>query len=185
MAEVFHKDAIPSVEKFKALQSFAPDLDPEKIATLIRIVSGNNQIINKLEWYFSQYNLSMGRFQILVDLFFNLGGCNDDGICPAQLAERFNVKSATISGILSTMEKDGLITRGRCKEDRRRVKVNLTQQGREFMKEFLPKHFRNMNVLLNEVDIDELKDLETRLDKMRKNLDEFADQVFDSGKNKS
>ena len=185
MAEVFAKEALPGANKLERFKGFAPDIDPEKIATLIRIVSGNNLIINKLEWYFSQYNLSLGRFQILIDLYFNLVGCNENGVCPAQLAERFSVKSATISGILATMEKDGFITRGRCKEDRRRVRVNLTEEGREFMKEFMPKHFRNMIILLKKVDMDELKELDVRLDKLRMHLDEFADEVFGPGKEKS
>jgi DNA-binding MarR family transcriptional regulator len=185
MAEVFHKEVLPDAEKLEGFKKFAPDINPEKIATLIRIVSGNNLIINKLEWYFSQYNLSMGRFQIMIDLYFNLVGCGENGVCPAQLAERFSVKSATISGILATMEKDGFITRGRCHDDRRRVRVNLTEEGRAFMKDFLPKHFSNMVVLLNKVDLDELKELDARLDKLRGHLDEFAAEAFGSGNNKT
>lgn len=184
MVEMFSKPFLPGKDKLSDFQKIAPDLDTDKIATFIRIISGNNLIIGKLEWYFQQYNLSFVRFQILMDLYFNFNGCNGKDVCPAQLAERFSVKSATISGILSTMEKDGLISRGRCNEDRRRVIVRLTGKGNDFLKDFLPKHFRNMLVLFKKVELDELIELDVRLDKLKTILDDFASEVF-PGSNKT
>ena len=48
-----------------------------------------------------------------------------------EVAERCYVTPATVTGVVDTLERDGLVTRERGADDRRVVRVSLTPQGRE------------------------------------------------------
>ncbi|MBU6301096.1 MAG: MarR family transcriptional regulator [Verrucomicrobia bacterium] len=52
---------------------------------------------------------------------------------PACLGRRLQVSAAAMSGILDTLEAKGLIARLRDPYDRRKVQVELTQQGRQMV----------------------------------------------------
>ena len=49
---------------------------------------------------------------------------------PSQLAETLNLDSSTVTGILSRLEDKGLIKRSFRMDDRRKVIVHLTDNGR-------------------------------------------------------
>ncbi len=54
-----------------------------------------------------------------------------DGLTPAQLGKRVRLDSATMTGVLTRLEKLGLVTRCQDREDRRSVRIHLTAQGRQ------------------------------------------------------
>ena len=54
----------------------------------------------------------------------------EDGQMPSQLAETLNLDSSTVTGILSRLEDKGLIKRSFRMDDRRKVIVHLTDNGR-------------------------------------------------------
>lgn len=56
-----------------------------------------------------------------------------------QIAEEGGFSKATLSGVLSTLEGRGLITRERSEEDGRLVLVRLTGAGRRLMKRLFPE----------------------------------------------
>lgn len=55
---------------------------------------------------------------------------NTDGdVCAGDLAEQLNVSSARIAALLNKMEQNGLISRRKSPEDKRRTLVNITPAG--------------------------------------------------------
>ncbi|RSS33843.1 MarR family winged helix-turn-helix transcriptional regulator [Streptomyces sp. WAC08241] len=59
-------------------------------------------------------------------------GASEDG--PAawrvqELADRVHLSQSALSRLVARLEKDGLVTRGMCPEDRRGVQVRLTEKG--------------------------------------------------------
>ncbi len=54
----------------------------------------------------------------------------EDGQMPSQLAETLNLDSSTVTGILGRLEDKGLINRSFRVDDRRKVVVHLTEEGR-------------------------------------------------------
>jgi DNA-binding MarR family transcriptional regulator len=54
-----------------------------------------------------------------------------DGLTQREVAERCYVTQATVTGVVDTLERDGLVLRERSTEDRRVVRVRLTDEGRE------------------------------------------------------
>jgi DNA-binding MarR family transcriptional regulator len=62
-----------------------------------------------------------------------------DGTETRHVAESAAISKATLSGVLKTLEARGLILRESRDDDRRRVRLRLTQAGTELMTELYPK----------------------------------------------
>lgn len=64
-----------------------------------------------------------------------------DGACAyrvQEISERVHLSQSALSRLIARLEKDGLVERGLCAEDRRGVKVALTGKGRALHGEVLP-----------------------------------------------
>ncbi|MEV4945635.1 MarR family transcriptional regulator [Streptomyces sp. NPDC053755] len=55
-----------------------------------------------------------------------------------ELAGRVHLSQSALSRLIARLERDGLVARGMCAEDRRGVRVELTPAGRERHAEVLP-----------------------------------------------
>jgi len=60
-------------------------------------------------------------------------------LSPTAIAERLLVTTASITSLLDTLERKGLVARQADPDDRRRLLVHLTGQGRRVVDEFLPE----------------------------------------------
>ncbi|MGF0173543.1 MarR family winged helix-turn-helix transcriptional regulator [Streptomyces sp. Marseille-Q5077] len=64
-----------------------------------------------------------------------------DGACSyrvQEISERVHLSQSALSRLIARLEKDGLVERGMCAEDRRGVRVALTAKGRTLHAEVLP-----------------------------------------------
>jgi DNA-binding MarR family transcriptional regulator len=81
--------------------------------------------------------LTAARFQRLLDsqgmthagwqVLLAIGG--DEGLTQREIAERCYVTPATVTGLVDTLEREGLVARERGTDDRRVVRVRLTDEG--------------------------------------------------------
>ncbi|MET7481735.1 MarR family transcriptional regulator [Streptomyces sp. NPDC005538] len=55
-----------------------------------------------------------------------------------EISERVHLSQSALSRLIARLEKDGLVERGLCAEDRRGVRVTLTEKGRALHGEVLP-----------------------------------------------
>src|SRR5947209_8047886 len=68
-------------------------------------------------------------------------GAAEDGGCSyrvQEIAGRVHLSQSALSRLIGRLEKDGLVERGMCEEDRRGVRVLLTPKGRALHAEVLP-----------------------------------------------
>ncbi|MEU6377047.1 MarR family transcriptional regulator [Streptomyces sp. NPDC046909] len=63
------------------------------------------------------------------------GGCS---YRVQEISERVHLSQSALSRLIARLEKDGLVERGMCPEDRRGVRVALTAKGRTLHGEVLP-----------------------------------------------
>ncbi|MFD3502491.1 MarR family winged helix-turn-helix transcriptional regulator [Streptomyces sp. NPDC058676] len=64
-----------------------------------------------------------------------------DGVCSyrvQEISERVHLSQSALSRLVARLEKDGLVERGMCAEDRRGVRVALTSKGRALHGDVLP-----------------------------------------------
>ncbi|MEU6097014.1 MarR family transcriptional regulator [Streptomyces sp. NPDC047079] len=57
-----------------------------------------------------------------------------------EISERVHLSQSALSRLVARLEKDGLVERAMCPEDRRGVRVALTARGRALHREVLPVH---------------------------------------------
>ncbi len=70
------------------------------------------------------------------------GGDAEDGAAfrVQELADRVHLSQSALSRLVARLEKDGLVDRCICSEDRRGVRVTLTEAGRRRHEEARPGH---------------------------------------------
>lgn len=87
----------------------------------------------ELDRALNQHGLCASDFEVLDVLA--------DGTCAyrvQEISERVHLSQSALSRLIARLEKDGLVERGMCAEDRRGVKVALTVKGRTLHGEVLP-----------------------------------------------
>ena len=62
----------------------------------------------------------------------------EDGLSQVELAQRMMVEKASLTAVLKAMASEGLITRVRNSDDRRKVNIYLTAYGRRLKSKILP-----------------------------------------------
>lgn len=81
-------------------------------------------------------SIAIGHFLLNID--------SNEGAYASDIAPRLGMESTSLSRIIATLEKEKLIQRKADKADKRKVKILLTQKGKE-SKELAKKIVRNFN----------------------------------------
>jgi len=128
-----------------------PDLDPSATEVFLHLLRAGDEAFRVIESHLAQNDISHGRFGVLMALWGNCqrGGAGDTALTPAELAERTGVTRATITGLVDTLERAGLVTRLPHLEDRRMMSVRLTRSGEDLLARIMPEHFRRMAWLMD------------------------------------
>ncbi len=110
-----------------------PGADPaatEVAANLKRADTFRDQVFAEV---FRPFGLSEAAANVLAVVEGNHGP-----LTPSEIAQRVLVTSGTMTSVLDTLERRGLLLRLRHPEDRRSLLVDLTAAGRELVDAFLP-----------------------------------------------
>jgi DNA-binding MarR family transcriptional regulator len=85
------------------------------------------------------HGLGASDFEVLDVLVSGLAAAGADDHCRVQnIAGKVHLSQSALSRLIARLEKDGLVTRSVCAEDRRGVRVALTEKGRSLHSEVLP-----------------------------------------------
>jgi DNA-binding MarR family transcriptional regulator len=85
-----------------------------------------------------------------------------------------------MTGIIDTLEGEGLIERIRSPHDRRRVNVRITEAGREFMDAFLPIHHQSMKRFTEGLTVPERETLLSLLEKLRQGIAGVLEETLET-----
>ena len=153
-----------------------PDLDPWACAVFLHLLRAGDAVSGVSERSLARHNLSWGRFGVLMLLWRSArmrGAAGGNGSCespgphtPAELAEAAGVTRATMTGLIDTLERDGLVKRVPDTEDRRVLSVVLTPKAQQLLRQVLPVHFRLMTVLMRSLSAAECQKLVHLLNKI-------------------
>ncbi|MBX3186713.1 MAG: MarR family transcriptional regulator [Labilithrix sp.] len=77
----------------------------------------------------------------------------------SSLSEKIRAQNSTVTGIIDRMEREGLVTRERSKEDRRVVYIRLTPKGRELAQEIPVEPMEIFKGALEGLSAQEIRDL--------------------------
>jgi DNA-binding MarR family transcriptional regulator len=121
-----------------------PELDPSAMEAFLHLLRTSTDVFDAFRDLLARHETSQGRFVVLILL-------NRDPETPfnlADLAERSNVTRATMTGLIDTLERDGLVKRKHTAGDRRMLLVRLTDTGKTFLDKILPDYFRRVTTLM-------------------------------------
>lgn len=138
---------------------------PEQEATL-NILRTNDQFQNRFGKLFRKYGLTSSQYNVLRIL----RGEGQPMPC-LEVAERMIQVVPAITGLLDRLEKQDLVTRRRCTEDRRVVYVSLTDKASKLLSQLDEPVSELHKQLMGHLKRGELKELSRLLEKARASLD--------------
>lgn len=116
--------------------------------------------------YFADFGLSKSSLNILMVLRH----CGSDGMQLHELGELLLVSRANITGVVDHLEEKGYVKRVVYASDRRARYATITRKAEALLDEFIPVHYRNINMLLQELTDGEKEMLQSLLKKTRASL---------------
>lgn len=156
-------DRVVNLSTLQNLAQRYSELDVASVEACLAFLRATVDVQVALETHFARYGLSMGKFTLLMQLL----QANEQGLTPSECAERSGVTRATITGLLDGLERDGLVERQPCPNDRRMLSVHLTDKGHTLMAQMLPNHFCRTTGLMAHLNNDEKKTLIQLLQKLQ------------------
>lgn len=155
-----------------------PDLDPTAAEAFLHLLRTGDEAFGVTDRHLAAHGISQGRFSVLMLLWrggqprlMSADGAPADECTgprsPAELAEAAGVTRATMTGLVDTLERDGLVKREPDPDDRRMMSVVLTAKGEKFLHKLLPGHFKAITQLMNPLTVAERKTLVRLLGKVQ------------------
>ncbi len=105
------------------------------------ILAVHARTLCELDRELHEHGLCASDFEVLDVLAGSGGSVAKGGGCAyrvQEISERVHLSQSALSRLVARLEKDGLVERGLCAEDRRGVRVSLTPKGRRLHGEVLP-----------------------------------------------
>lgn len=150
---------------------------PRDDVQLIRLLMlGGSAVTGELEDLLRPHGLNESEFRTLVILFSS----PDGRAFPGELCQFATQKPTNMTRITNGLVKRGLITRMPSEEDRRRVVLSITGQGRRFARKLLPLLFAPVTATLAGFTRKEKCELRRLLTKLVHNLDLLLDKREES-----
>jgi len=142
-----------------------PDLDPSACEAYLNLLRAGDEAYRRSEAFFTEHNMTPGRFTVMMLLYDKMEG-HPIPRTPAEIAEMAGVTRATITGLVDTLVRDGLVTRAHDSGDRRMMLIHLTPKGHDLLKDILPRHFKQMAAQMAPLDEHERRALVRLLNKL-------------------
>ena len=121
--------------------------------TFIKLVRATETVSNRIHRHLAETDLTVSQFGVL-EALFHLGPLNQ-----RDLAEKLLKSGGNMTLVIDNLEKRELVKREREADDRRCIKVCLTQKGHQLISRIFPSH---VAAVVNEIGIltpDEQKEL--------------------------
>jgi DNA-binding MarR family transcriptional regulator len=119
-----------------------PGADPTTTELILNLLVTAALFEGKLERILRPKRLSVGAFNAL-----EIIAGDPEPVTPSEVARRMTipVSTATLTGILDTLERNGYVERRRHPTDRRRVNLHLTTEGRRVRNDVVPRVLKGHN----------------------------------------
>jgi len=145
-------------------------LDPRK--SYAYQVRGTHRLFARLlEKHIASSDIKTGDWYLLRVLW------EQDGISQKDLSRQSFLTESSVVTMLNSMAKSGLVVRERDENDKRRMKILLTEKARGLREELLPVARDINSRATRNVATEDLKTFMKVLGRMKNNLDEELDQA--------
>ena len=109
--------------------------------------------------------LTLPQFDVITQLGAQEGCCTQEALC-----DRLLVTKGNVSGLISRMAQEGLVSRQEAPSDRRCNRVQLTDKGRRLFESVMPDHNACLDGLFSTLSCKEQEQLRDLLGKLLTNV---------------
>lgn len=121
--------------------------------TFIKLVRATNSVTTRTDRLLAEHGLTAGQFGVL-EALLHLGPLHQ-----CELAQKLLNTGGNVTMIIDNLEKRDMVRRERSTEDRRFVRVHLTEAGRKLISEIFPQHVRDISREVNILTAQEQEEL--------------------------
>jgi DNA-binding MarR family transcriptional regulator len=165
MAKLF-LTTLPTFEELKqSAEQFCPEIDAVSLHSHLLLKKVSTEFEISFDNYFSNYNLSTGRYTLLLLL-----RKSENGLMPSELAQKVGVTQATISGLINSLEKSELVIRETHEQDGRAFVIKLTAKGQALVKKLGPDYYTRINRFWEQFNVEERELLNKMFERMIANI---------------
>jgi DNA-binding MarR family transcriptional regulator len=135
-------------------------------SAILNVMYTQNVITDSFNEIIKPYDISGEQYNVLRILRGQKG-------CPANMCiiqERMLAKTSNTTRLVDKLLLKELVTRNVCPENRRKIEVLITQKGRDLLTELDPKVKEHEESFAKNLNIEELEQLNTLLEKYRTKL---------------
>ena len=124
------------------------------------------EIIGKCYHDYNSFNIFSEYYQGEMRILSFLSKCDTNNVLPTNLVKELNMSSPRISSALKNLEKKGFINREFSTTDRRKVYVNITNTGKQYVFKKTSEIYNLFYAMFKELGIDDTKELIRIIDKL-------------------
>jgi DNA-binding MarR family transcriptional regulator len=110
-----------------------PDADPSATELVINLFLTAELLRGRMERLLQPFGIG-GNGHNLLQIVSGAG----QPVTPSEIGEQLIVTTATVTGLVDTLERRGFVTRTRDEVDRRKVLVAITREGRDVLRRIEP-----------------------------------------------
>ncbi len=143
-----------------------PSFHWPSVETLLNVIYTYDALMTHFSKELAKQGLSPSAFNILMILSRN----DAKTYKQSDLSKLILVSRANITGLIDSLVKKGLVTRGENKKDRRVCMAQITPAGEKLLESFLPSHYAQIEETTSSLTTEEKKELTHLLTKLRQNF---------------
>jgi DNA-binding MarR family transcriptional regulator len=143
----------------------------QRLETVFTLRVASQQIINVLNSWLEGTAGSPARFQTLALLW----GAGDRPVPHQEIIAALQVKRATVSAMMYSLEQEGMVQSVGDQEDRRRLLATLTEKGRETFTTAMDTNARRLAKVFAGMSVDEMLVVQNTLMQLRERFEKVAD----------
>lgn len=140
-----------------------PSCRPLRVQAIAWLCRAANALTNAQADELRAVELSPSGFNVLVTLLTAPGKALE----PWEIAEHLLISRPSVTGLLQTLERKGLVRRAPHPTDGRRALISPTAKARDLLERHFPEHYAAQEQLLGDLSEDELDQLVVLLRKVR------------------
>jgi MarR family transcriptional regulator, 2-MHQ and catechol-resistance regulon repressor len=147
--------------------------DGQSVEIVLNFLYTYDQLHQIVSRYMAEYGLSKSSLNILMLLRHG----SDEGMQLHDLGELLLVSRANITGLMDHLEDRGYVKRLVDPQDRRARHARITPKGEALLDEFMPVHYRNLKILLDDLSSKEKETIVELLKKVRSSMAVHGEDV--------
>ncbi|MGE7928934.1 MarR family winged helix-turn-helix transcriptional regulator [Lysinibacillus xylanilyticus] len=152
---------------FELIQTSSLDNTDQEDAKLgLMLLWLSDHVLDVMDIELAPFGITESKLDLLILLTLH----SERRATPSAIAERLGITRASATSMIDWLEKRNLVVRNHSIEDRRKIYVSLTDEGRTFVAEILPTYWSSCASNMIDLEPDERKVFEKLVNKLLKSI---------------